>query len=288
MQDQIDIATPLMNAFATVFKSIPLYVWLIIVIAFAAKVLYPIFKPQIKGWFGEKVLDTLLKVKLDGAKYKILHNIMLPTDDGATTQIDHIIVSEWGIFVIETKTYSGWVFGDAKSAQWTVSHFRRKDRFQNPLRQNYKHIATLSECLGISEDYFKTIVAFCGETVFKTQMPPEVMLFGDVPDYIRSQSVNAIIKAEQVPEIVTVIQEWQATLSRERKAAHVANLRRNHPKSEAGPYKEPSPAIVQETADHPVPSCPRCGAAMVRRIRKSDGGEFWGCPNYPKCRGILQ
>ena len=61
----------------------------------------------------------------------------------AATQIDHIVISQWGIFVIETKTYSGWVFGDAKSAQWTVSHFRRKDRFQNPLRQNYKHIGSV-------------------------------------------------------------------------------------------------------------------------------------------------
>ena len=235
MQDQIDIATPLMNAFGAVFKSMPLYVWLVVAIVFAVKVLFPIFKPKIKGWFGEMLLDKLLKVKLDGAKYKILHNIMLPTDDGATTQIDHVIVSEWGIFVIETKTYSGWVFGDAKSAMWTVSHFRRKDRFQNPLHQNYKHVATLSECLGIEQSYFKTIVAFGGEAVFKTQMPSEVMHFGDVPDYIRSQSVNAIIKAEQVPEIVNVILEWQATLSRKRRAAHVANLRKNHPKSDPRP-----------------------------------------------------
>ena len=244
-------------------------------------------RAQIKGWLGETVLDKLLKVKLDGAKYRILHNIMLPTDVGATTQIDHIVVSAWGIFVIETKTYSGWVFGDAKSAQWTVSHFRRKDRFQNPLRQNYKHIATLSECLGISEDFFKTIVAFCGETVFKTQLPPEVMLFGDVPDYIHKQSVDAIIKAEQVPEIVDVIKEWQATLSRERKAAHVANLRKNHPTPEKPHHNVLRSSISGKEEEETIPSCPKCGAAMVRRTRKSDGGQFWGCPNFPKCRGIL-
>ncbi len=207
-----------------------LKLYLVILLLFILGTGFRIFRPQIKGWFGEMVLDKLLKVKLDCAKYRILHNIMLPTDDGATTQIDHIIVSEWGIFVIETKTYSGWVFGDAKSPQWTVSHYRRKDRFQNPLRQNYKHIATLSECLGISKEYFKTIVAFCGETAFKTQMPPEVMLFGDVPDYILKQSSKAIIRTEQVPEIVDAILEWQSSLSRERKAAHVENLRRNHPK----------------------------------------------------------
>lgn len=262
--------------------------YLIIAILFIIGTVFRLFRPQIKGWFGEMVLNSLLKAKLDRTKYRILHNIMLPTDDGATTQIDHIVVSEWGIFVVETKTYSGWVFGDVRSPQWTVSHFKRKDRFQNPLRQNYKHIATLSECLGISESYFKTIVAFCGETVFKTPMPPEVMLFGDVPDYIHKQSVNAVIKAEQVPEILDAIQEWQATLSRERKAAHVANLRKNHPAPGMPRHEVRQSPMIGEKEEEAVPSCPKCGAAMVRRTRKSDGGQFWGCSNYPKCRGILK
>lgn len=262
--------------------------YIAIALLFIVGTFFRLFRAQIKGWFGETLLDNLLKFKLDSTKFKILHNIMLPTVDGATTQIDHIVVSEWGIFVIETKTYSGWVFGDANSPQWTVSHFKRKDRFQNPLRQNYKHIATLSECLGIPKEYFKTIVAFGGETDFKTQMPPEVMLFGDVPDYIHTQSVNAIIKAEQVPEIVDAIMEWQASLSRERKAAHVENLRRNHPVAKARPDMLPKSSATPEVGDDSPPTCPKCGATMVRRTRKSDGGQFWGCSKYPKCKGILQ
>lgn len=261
--------------------------WLFVAGLFIAGALIRLFRPHIKGWFGEQILDKLLKARLDGTKYKILHDIMLPTDDGATTQIDHVVVSEWGIFVIETKTYSGWIFGDAKSPQWTVSHFKRKDRFQNPLRQNYKHVATLAECLGISESYFKSVVAFSGEAVFKTQMPPEVTHFGNVADYILGHSDIAIIPAEQVPEIVEVIREWQASLSRERKAAHVANLRKNHPAKEISHRAEPQPPMAVAPGDAAAPACPKCGAAMVRRTRKSDGGQFWGCPNYPKCRGIL-
>ena len=233
MQSQLDIATILMKVVKSACDNMPWYGWFVIVAVIAVKVLRPAFKAKIKGWSGEVLLDRFLKMRLDGTKYKILRDIMLPTDDGATTQIDHIVVSQWGIFVIETKTYSGWVFGDANSAQWTVTHFKRKDRFQNPLRQNYRHIDTLSECLGISKDYFKTIVAFCGETTFKTQMPPEVMLFCDVPDYIHRQSVDVIIKAEQVSEIVEAIHEWQATLSRERRASHVANLKKRHKTSTA-------------------------------------------------------
>ena len=237
------------------------------------------FKPQIKGWYGEAMLHGLLRNKLDATQYRILLNIMLPTNDGTTTQIDHIVVSQWGIFVIETKTYSGWIFGDAKSPQWTVAHFKRKDRFQNPLRQNYKHLATLSDCLGIPLDYFKTVIAFSGEAEFKTEMPPEVLHFRDIPDYILRQSTTPLIPSEQVPEVASVILEWQQSLTRTQKSAHVQNLRKTHPHPPPAPESPPpSPATP--------PACPKCGSPMVLRSRRSDGGTFWGCPNYPSCRGI--
>ena len=207
----------------------------VIALLFAVFAALEVSRPKIKGWFGEKTLDALLKVKLDKDKYTVLHDVTLPTTDGATTQIDHIVVSQWGIFVIETKTYSGWIFGDAKSAQWTVTHFKRKDKFQNPLRQNYRHIATLSECLGIPKEYFKTVVAFSGEAEFKTEMPDEVMLFGDVPDYILKHSATPVIQPRQVPEIAEAIAQWESSLPRERKAAHVENLRKNHPKGKGEP-----------------------------------------------------
>lgn len=245
-------------------------------VAFGLLALIKAFKPQIKGWFGETALDGFLRLKLDSARYRILHDIMLPTDGGATTQIDHIVVSQWGIFVIETKTYSGWIFGAARDPQWTVTHYKRKDRFQNPLRQNYKHLATLSDCLGIPMDYFKTVIAFSDEAEFKTNMPPEILHFHDVPAYILSQSTTPLIPPEQVPEVEEVILEWQRSLSRTQKAAHVKNLRKTHPQPTSAPASSP---------DAP-PSCPKCGTPMVLRTRRSDGGTFWGCPRYPSCRGI--
>lgn len=244
---------------------------------FAIVALCRAFKPIVKGWFGEFLLDRFLRIKLDPEKYRVLRNVYLPTDDGATTQIDHIVVSQWGVFVIETKTYSGWIFGDPKAPQWTFTHFRRKDRFQNPLRQNYKHLATLSECLGISPVFFKTVIAFSGDAEFKTEMPPEVLHFGEVADYILRQSGTTVIPSEQVREVEAVILEWQGSLSRERKAAHVQNLRRNHPQAVAPPLSPP---------DGAPPICPKCGAPMGRRTRRADGGSFWGCSRFPACRGI--
>ena len=125
------------------------------------------------GASGEWMLHFFLSHKLDKTRFRLLRNIMLPTADGATTQIDHVVVSHGGIFVIETKTYgnndtrnrpgSCWIFGNADDREWTASYPRgRKFRFQNPLRQNYKHIATLSECLGVPRDIFRSIIAFAG------------------------------------------------------------------------------------------------------------------------------
>ena len=253
------------------------------------------------GASGEWLLHFLLSKKLNKGQFRILRNIMLPTEDGATTQIDNIVVSQGGIFVIETKTYgndggrnrpgSCWIFGKAGDREWTASYPRgRKFRFQNPIRQNFKHIAVLSECLGISMEYFKSVVAFAGMAKFKTEMPPDVMHFGDVAGYILAQSTNKIIKSEQLSEVAETILSWQATLTRERKASHVANLRINHSAKRATastPVPASSAVAVQTDCTH-APVCPKCGAVMVLRTRKSDGGSFWGCPSYPKCRGIRQ
>ena len=233
--------------------------------------------PEEKGLLGERRLRQMLLEQLDQTQYRVLYDIMLPAEDDTTTQVDFIVVSQWGVFVIEAKNFDGWIFGNPFHKQWTTVRFKKKASFQNPLRQNYKHIATLAECLGIPQHYFKTIVAFSAESEFKTDFPATVMHFGDVPAYIREQSTESLIHPGQIPEFVEVIMEWHNSLSDERKAAHVANLKQRL----ASKRGQPSPST-------PPPSCPNCGAPMVQRTRKSDKGLFWGCPNFPACRGIRQ
>lgn len=228
-----------------------------------------LFKPQIKGWLGEFLVHQVLVWRLDRNVYRVVSNTMLPTEDG-TTQIDHFVVSRYGIFVIETKNYKGWIFGSEEQAQWTQKIFRMTNRFQNPLRQNYKHIKTISELTGIPECYFKTAVVFLGDATFKTEMPSSVMYPGGLVRYIRSQT-NAIIQCEQVPEIIAVISEWAGTLSGQVRRTHVSRLRKKH-----GPV----------AASAPAPACPKCGHGMVLRTRKSNSERFWGCSTYPRCRGI--
>ncbi|MGZ9774105.1 nuclease-related domain-containing protein [Bacillus toyonensis] len=98
--------------------------------------------PKWKGKTGEKLVKRILG-KLDPTSYYVLHDVMVHTEYGDTTQIDHIVIAETGVFVIETKNYEGWIYGSEKSARWTQGIFKKKSSFQNPFRQNYKHIKAM-------------------------------------------------------------------------------------------------------------------------------------------------
>lgn len=101
------------------------------------------FIPQIKGSVGEITISVFLHM-LDNKKYKIVNNIIL-TNGTQTTQIDHIIVSNFGIFVIETKNYKGMILGEEKSQYWTQVLNGRKEKLYNPIKQNKAHIKAIIE-----------------------------------------------------------------------------------------------------------------------------------------------
>lgn len=100
------------------------------------------------GRSGEKFVSKKLH-QLDPAHYKVLNDLLLPSRGNLnTTQIDHVVVSNYGIFCIETKAYSGWIFGDAYQEYWTQVIYHYKKRFYNPLRQNYAHVKAIEDLIG--------------------------------------------------------------------------------------------------------------------------------------------
>ena len=70
-----------------------------------------------KGAIGEKRVARILE-KLPEGKYSVINNLLL-NNSGYTSQVDHVVVSVYGIFVIETKTYQGIISGGENSEQWT-------------------------------------------------------------------------------------------------------------------------------------------------------------------------
>ena len=135
---------------------------------------------------GEAAVRRLLSIAFTGKDFHLMNSVTLPIGDG-TTQIDHILISRFGVFVIETKHYTGWIFGDASHPKWKQVVFHKKNRFQNPIHQNYKHVMTVRDSLDFlpAEDV-RSVVVFTGDAVFKTSRPEGVLHFDELISHIKS------------------------------------------------------------------------------------------------------
>ena len=216
----------------------------------------------VKGWIGEKVTSAGMWALLDKNTYRRIDDVIVPASNG-TTQVDHVIVSAYGIFIIETKNIKGWIFGSPDSDKWTQNIFGKKHQFQNPIKQNYRHTKCLSEYLHLDLELFKPIVFFIGDCKFKTPMPSNVMNSGLV-QYIKTFT-QPCLTSQQVFEIEASLQSLKQDNPISRNA-HFNSLRERHESTTV---------------------CPRCGSQLVQRIAKrgkSAGASFWGCSNFPRCK----
>jgi len=151
-------------------------------------------QPQNNYNVGEKRVSDLLSLKLNRENYYLLNNVTLPAGSG-TTQIDHIVVSTKGIFVIETKHYSGWIFGNSSSKVWTQTIYKKKSYFQNPMHQNYKHVKVIQRLFDfMPSDNVISVVVFSGDAEFKTKRLDNVLLLNEVDEYIKSHDDDLISK----------------------------------------------------------------------------------------------
>lgn len=159
--------------------------------------------PWFKGQVGEAIVNLSAHFLLDRKTYHLIRNVTLPTEDG-TTQIDHLIVSPYGVFVVETKNMKGWIFGGAKQRYWTQKIFRHSQKFQNPLHQNYKHLKTVQSRLGLTDDQICSLVVFVGDSTFKTPMPDNVTQGLGFIRFIKSYT-SVVLTTVQVQTLVEEI-----------------------------------------------------------------------------------
>lgn len=182
--------------------------------------------PRFKGWVGESLVSSKASRYLPSEEYHAFNNVTLPDGDG-TTQIDHIHVSRYGIFVVETKNMTGWIFGAENQAQWTQTIYKRKTRFQNPIRQNYKHIKTLESLLRLPLPRLYSVIVFTGDSTFKTELPPSVCTMRNFTDYIRSFR-SPVFSDDEVADICRKIEKASLEDNSTTRSAHVQNLRNRH------------------------------------------------------------
>lgn len=223
-----------------------------------------------KGVLGEWQVNLLIKFFLDKNEYHLIKNVTLSTDDG-TTQIDHIIVSKYGIFVVETKNMKGWIFGSANQKQWTQKIFKHTSKFQNPLYQNYKHLKTLEACLNTRNDCIFSVIIFIGDSTFKTKMPENVRLARGGIKYIKSKT-DTVYNDDEVGNIIEQIESGRLERGFKTNRQHVKHVKN----------------IVEDKSD--IKSCSKCGSDMVLRKAtkgKNAGNQFWGCSAFPRCRNII-
>lgn len=243
--------------------------------------------PSFKGWIGERRLHRELML-LPAERYRVLDNLTLPTEDGST-QIDHVVVSPHGIFVIETKNYDGWIFGKAYDKKWTQKIYRRSHAFQNPLRQNHKHLRTLAELVEVDERALFSLVVFVGRAEFKTAMPPNVVKLDGCRAAIEENTATLLDQAE-VTRVLARIQSGRLEPNWRTHAAHVRHLKEKHGAGAvpSAPPAAPAAPVVPMTTDAPAAAaaCPRCGATLGILTYKTGpklGRSFHGCVRFPAC-----
>ncbi|WP_198166077.1 nuclease-related domain-containing protein [Sporosarcina ureae] len=100
-----------------------------------------------RGAVGERTVRKRLE-KL-GEEYRAYHDHYVEDAQYGFTQIDHVVNSKYGLHVIETKHYKGWIFGSENQKYWTQIIFKNKQKFYNPIRQNYGHIKALKSRLDL-------------------------------------------------------------------------------------------------------------------------------------------
>lgn len=176
---------------------------------------------------GEAKLSRALKKRFVAPDYHLLNHITLHLREG-TTQIDHVLVSRFGLFVIETKDYRGWIFGSPNDRYWTQVFYHAKFRFQNPIRQNYKHARAVQELLEfLPADAIRPVVVFTGNAEFKTTVPEGVFTLAGFMAYLESQVVE-VMSINRVQFCVGRLETARLSITKVTDVEHIQRLRRRY------------------------------------------------------------
>lgn len=206
---------------------------------------------------------------------RFFFNVYLSKSDGGTTEADVILVDPHGIFVFESKNYSGWIFGNEDQRTWTQSlpqgkgQASRKEHFLNPIIQNRLHITALRQLIGDMYP-FRSVIVFSERCTLK--------------DVTVSDPSVCVVKREDVFAAVRRLSSQAVVLPQE----EIERIRQTLlPLTQvSGEVKEQHIQAIREKDVPDVSVCPRCGGKLVLRTAShgvGKGNQFYGCSNYPRC-----
>lgn len=258
--------------------------FLIIIIVIVAIIFFALsrvdFSPSDKGASGERDIAKLIhRESLLGINGKILQNVYLPTANGGTTEIDILFICRKGLFVIESKNFAGYIFGDNTIKNWTVSLYAgktwfgqkmtKKYHFYNPIWQNRGHIRVLAQFIAQPFPIYSLVVFSNRSSLAHVSYNPDettVLRFDQLRSYFQHirDTFPDCLSDNDIEQIYGRLFPLTYATA-ELKQAHINQV-----------YQ----------AQHRL-ICPRCGGALVLRTAKSGkmaGHSFYGCSNYPQCR----
>lgn len=222
-----------------------------------------------KGHTLEYLIEYALSNGRLPGKSSTWSNVLVPKDGVVVdkTELDVIMLHERGVFVFESKNYSGWIFGSERQRMWTQSlNKATKTRFFNPILQNESHIHALSECLVVPKEHFVSYIVFSNRCELK-----KVPTKGDGYRICHRDDLLSLVRSDVLEREVAFNGLQYSTL--EERIAKLA-------KASTVEAREFHAQDVQ-VATNGI-TCPRCGGKFVERNGKY--GTFLGCANYPRCR----
>ena len=240
-----------------------------LIIIFVLGLLYFLFKKidwPSRGAIGERTVSE--KLQSLGEHYIVLDDLLIPNAHG-DTQIDHVVVSPFGIFVVKTKCWSGWISGGENSAQWTQTIYQEKYDKPNPIFQNKVHLEAVKSALKQYGDIlFVPIVVIvdCDRLVVNAPNHTVITLYSLKKEVLK---YHRILYTDEECEKMALSLQGLSSDDEERRKEHIQKVRT---------YQ----AVSQAKVDSGV--CPRCGGALV--LRNGRYGRFYGCANYPICKFI--
>ena len=237
--------------------------FVIIAVLFLLILCYKIWaRSLLIGKWGEMRVKVILGFL---PKEYVVFNDVTITSRGHSSQIDHIVVSVYGIFVIETKSHKGWIYGGENAQYWTQNIWGHKYQLYNPLLQNESHIRALQRVIHLANAPYIPIVVFTNASRVSVQTDYTIISHWSLYHTIRQHKEHAIDESS----IDTICENIKAALANEE------DVDKNHRR-----YVESQTMRNRESISKG--RCPRCGGKIV--LRHGSYGSFYGCSNYPKCK----
>ena len=166
----------------------------------------------------EKVIVSLNKMK---CFFRLINNLTLEKEKGNTHQIDHIFISEKGVFVIESKSLYGEIIGDNKDTVWIKYVNKKKVIIHNPIIQNKSHVRIIKSLLGNDIEIISVVVFVLDNAPY---FPNEnVINLKDLPLFINEYPNKKKLTKEQIEKIYQYLLRKESDASMEE---HLENIKK--------------------------------------------------------------